>query len=735
MAINLSTGIYGFICSVTKKAGEYVSTFVSGVSGWIIRHNGDAEFKSIYARDKIVTNEYVYNRIRVTEDEEIVSSNGKIDYAINNGDGTYTVGLDLREGDINPFADGDLLIGYYHNPENSEVIYAIQRITVMQDPKVEDQSMIVVCEDGSFPHKYMIVVRVGNLRNSERQAFVKISSRTNSVHFFEGIDSWAALDNPDNIRCSLGKADLGLIPSWATDAIGDLKKWFGLIADGVILRGTFILKNDKTIEDELTGQITELSGRFEIRETGITGKWKEVIKYAEQASQSAGSAAGSATAAGEHEKKVVELAGEFSVNAKKLAADFSEKVTTETSSALGAIASATETATGSLQLTARDFSVAFTKLVNEKTTEATGTITNVKESAESSITQTAEKLDLSFKKTVETKTAEATGAITDAKELAESSIQASAEALKIDFNKNVEKKTNEANGAITDMKNKATSDFEITAKKLTTTFEETVSSKTTEATGAIKDTTDTHKSELSRTAKELTDKFQETLTDAEGNIIKEIGTQVTQNAKQWKVEVMGKDAEGNPNTILAAINADESGIKIKGDKVEIDGTLFAQMIMASGLNVNDKTIITKEGLFKTVDAIIEGSIAQSFKNLGTLRGNVTLDFSTGFNWAGETSSNIIMFLPFDAPHGTFCAIFNGGPRRLTGTITVMQLSSTCFIDKRYLDNPEQAVTKIKLRRNQMLELRFINAGTATAWRIMNYDDFSLSQEGGSWVLS
>lgn len=648
MAINLSTGIYGFICSVTKKAGEYVSTFVSGVSGWIIRHNGDAEFKSVYARDKIVTNEFVHNRIRVTEDEEIVSSNGKIDYATDNGDGTYTVGLDLREGDINPFAEGDLLIGYYHSPGNSGVIYAIQRITVMQDPKVEDQSMIVVCEDGSFPYKYMIVVRVGNLRNSERQAFIKISSRTNSMYFFEGIDSWAALDNPDNIRCSLGKADLGLIPSWATDAIGDLKKWFGLIADGVILRGTFILKNDKTIEDELTGRITELAGRFEIRETGITGKWEETIRAAESADAS--------------EKAVTKMVGEFSVSAEKLTAEFSKTVETKTTEATGVINEARDNATSSLQLTVRDIVIAFNATVEEKVTEVMGEINSTKESAKSELSVTAEGLAADFSKTVETATTTATGEIDKTKESLESSLR--------------------------------------------------------------------------HTAEEMESKFEQSVTDAEGKIIKEIGTQVKQNAKEWKVEVMGKDADGNPNTILAAINADASGVKIKGNKIEIDGTLFAQMIMASGLNVNDKTIITKEGLFKTEDAIIGGSIAQPFKNLGTLTGNVELNFETGFNWAGETSSNIIMYLPFlDPPNGTFCAIFNGGPKRLNGTITVMQRGGGSFIDKRYLDNPELAVTKIKLRRNQMLELRLINAGMATAWRIMNYDDFTLSQEGGDWILS
>lgn len=624
MAGLINTGIWGFISSakatgkkIMNAAGEeideWVSTFVSGASGWLIDKLGNAEFKSVFVRDKFITNEFVYNRIKVIEDEEIISSSVKIASYIDNEDGTFTVYPDLREGDYNPLAEDDLVMGYYHNPGNSGVIYAVQKFKAISDPSKDGQSIILEPEGDSIPYQHMIIVRVGNITDEERQSFIRISSKTNCQYFYDGIDSWDAYIDPDHVKCTLGHADMGLIPAWAREAVSGVKRWFGLIADGVIIRGTFILHNDKTIEDELNGREIQLRGDFQIREDGITGKWQEVIKYAEQASQSASSAAGSATATGEHEKKVVELAGEFSVNAQKLAAEFSEKVTTETSSALGDIASATEKATGSLQLTARDFTIAFTELVNKKTEEATGTITNVKESAESSFTQTAEKLDLAFKKTVETKTEEATGAITDAKESAESSIQASANSLKINFNKIVEEKTNEATGAITNVKDKATSEFEITAKKLTTTFEETVETKTISATGDIKSATDTHKSELSRTAKELTDKFTEKVTDAEGDIIKEIGTQVTQNAKQWKVEVMGTDKDGNPNSILAAINASEEGIKIKGDKVEIDGQLIVDIIKATGLNINDKFIIHSDGSVEAKNATIAGNFTASVK--------------------------------------------------------------------------------------------------------------------------
>ena len=83
----------------------------------------------------------------MTEDEEIISSSIKIASYFDNEDRTFTVYPDLREGDINPLAENDLLMGYYHNPANSGVIYAVQKFTAVSDPSREDQSILLEPED------------------------------------------------------------------------------------------------------------------------------------------------------------------------------------------------------------------------------------------------------------------------------------------------------------------------------------------------------------------------------------------------------------------------------------------------------------------------------------------------------------------------------------------------------------------------------------------------------------
>lgn len=484
MAILSSTGIAGFLSSVKatgkqvlnnagKLIPEYVGDFVSGISGWIIRNNGEAEFKSVYARDKFITNEFVYNRIKVTEDEEIISSSIKIASYVDNGNSTCTVYPDLREGDINPLANDDLLAGYYHNPANSGVIYAIQKFLALDDPNSENQSIILEPVGDSLPYQHMIIVRVGNVHDTDRQSFIRISSRTNCQYFYDGINSWEAYDDPKCVKCVLGKADIGLIPAWASSVIGSVKRWFGLIADGVILRGTFVLQSsNKTVETELEGvntTITDIETRFEVKEGQIAASVKQAEKYATSASDNA-------------------------------------------------------------------------SFADEAANAATGILNTVKE-REASINITAQG--------IESKVGE------------------------------IETQVDAATGILQNISEKETS---------------------------INQTAEGFQSTVSETTKKAVD---DAVAGADAAIEEKVSTQVTQSAREWKVEIMGADAEGNPNKILAAINASKEGIKIEGDRVEITGTLLAQIIEATGLNINGNFIVDKDGKIKAVDGEFIGKVETS----------------------------------------------------------------------------------------------------------------------------
>lgn len=126
-----------------------------------------------------------------------------------------------------------------------------------------------------------------------------------------------------------------------------------------------------------------------------------------------------------------------------------------------------------------------------------------------------------------------------------------------------------------------------------------------------------------------------------------------------KIEILGTDADGKTNTLLAAINADKSGVKIIGDKLEIDATTIANLIMASGLKVGVKDAdgnfteinctIDEQGHITATDAVLTGKVNAtsgkignlSIRENGTLYGASLIDEnvgSFGYLYATSTSS-------------------------------------------------------------------------------------------------
>ena len=86
---------------------------------------------------------------------------------------------------------------------------------------------------------------------------------------------------------------------------------------------------------------------------------------------------------------------------------------------------------------------------------------------------------------------------------------------------------------------------------------------------------------------------------------------------------MGEDKDGNPNTILAAINADESGIKIEGERVQISGQLLVEAIMTTGINIDDKFIVSVEN--GKAKVTMKGEI---YADSGTFSGFLKIPFKT-----------------------------------------------------------------------------------------------------------
>lgn len=94
-----------------------------------------------------------------------------------------------------------------------------------------------------------------------------------------------------------------------------------------------------------------------------------------------------------------------------------------------------------------------------------------------------------------------------------------------------------------------------------------------------------------------------------------------------------------------------SGIKLSADKISLEGLVTANQYFKI---LTDGSIEVNKGTFN--DIIVNGSLAETPK---ALPGGTSLDFSTGFNFAGYTDSTKTLVLPTDSAYnGVRCTITN-----------------------------------------------------------------------------
>lgn len=226
------------------EGGATFGTFESGFlgSGAMIDQYGNAEVKSLYAREFISTPEFRFNRITVTEGEQWNTNAFGIIEDVRVINGNNCIVLHLEDGDLPSVKYGDLCRGIYSNigysQENNATPYDLtdhdaNELDDCNFPTkigfftsyfmATDDPMYYTDEDGKkhwyfpfitksqqsgsdstpLPCKNMKFAQYGNPYNSDRQSsFYQTSIRHSYIQQLEHVDSWEI--HPWNIASRYG---------------------------------------------------------------------------------------------------------------------------------------------------------------------------------------------------------------------------------------------------------------------------------------------------------------------------------------------------------------------------------------------------------------------------------------------------------------------------------------------------------------------------------------------------
>lgn len=181
------------------------------------------------------------------------------------------------------------------------------------------------------------------------------------------------------------------------------------------------------------------------------------------------------------------------------------------------------------------------------------------------------------------------------------------------------------------------------------------------------------------------------------------------------------------NEIVFSIDAETADVSTIGD-------MIANAIKATGLNINDKFTVNKDGTINAANGIFNGSLSELVVNIDM--NNIiekTLSFDTGFNFSIQTVSNdCTLYLPTDKSYnGILCSIINGSEWIFPGTSTVNHYRVIVKLDNddRFCSNPNDIIRYITLSTGRMVRLKAVLRRNKLEWFVLNYPDFTWDNDG------
>jgi hypothetical protein len=235
---------------------DYVSseTFIPGLTGEgfklykAISGDWNLELDNLTIRKAMTIFELIISKVRAVNGGLVVSpANGRVK-SVSEDLTSYVLGI---EGDMTFVAD-DLVRCQVFSPSGAKY-YWVRIVSVSGDAITIPKSEFPI---GVVPAVGDDLVQMGNKTNTARQGVLYLTASEDGKPRFSVLDGVNSTDMTGKSKVVLGCLD-GITDSDFPDGLQP--DGYGLYAQNVFLKGLFVLRNGKSVEDELSTVKTELS--------------------------------------------------------------------------------------------------------------------------------------------------------------------------------------------------------------------------------------------------------------------------------------------------------------------------------------------------------------------------------------------------------------------------------------------------------------------------------------------
>lgn len=262
-----ANGLIRFQKGLISGSNVMSTIYLQGLDGWFGDERGNFEMNSLTLREFLEVPELRKNKITVMGNQFWFTDSALIKTAVARGNNEYDIHFKLEELEYSSFELNDILKGIYHYANGFYTVY-LQVYELILDPIENGEIGVRVRSlNGKAPMQSMLLVRMNNSEDTERQGSLFADGLNKYIRVLDGYDEerptsegradWierVSIPSPDDPEAPPTIKEIYHKGSLKVQ-IGDLSKiiqhpvfgdleGYGLYADNVYLTGKLIVKND-----------------------------------------------------------------------------------------------------------------------------------------------------------------------------------------------------------------------------------------------------------------------------------------------------------------------------------------------------------------------------------------------------------------------------------------------------------------------------------------------------------
>lgn len=231
-----ANGNISFRQSIDIAANIRSKEYIQNAKGWFGDYKGNFEMNSLRLREFLETPELRKNRITVMQNEFWFTDSATVSEATLRGDGKYNIDFKLEEGEYVPFRAGDILKGIYSYDTGFYTVFLYVE-SLIYPAGDGAKSIVATSMNGRPPAKAMLLARMNNMVDPERQGSIFADGKNGYFRIMHGFDEQNPTSQGDFSSIKIQLGDLSKIQGHP--AFGNLTGW-GLYASNVYLTGRIV---------------------------------------------------------------------------------------------------------------------------------------------------------------------------------------------------------------------------------------------------------------------------------------------------------------------------------------------------------------------------------------------------------------------------------------------------------------------------------------------------------------